>query len=305
MNLDQIPTESFILALFIREDGERFLLGSGKYEFKEGQLHFNANTYDSDVVEVQGNDGVLLAGQVRRASSQEFKGYVGDSSVSKEKIEEYRRDFLSFFRIGFYFKVVYVFHNGEAIQRRKGFLVKGPEVKELFQLFPEYSVSLNFEDVNYYSYAEDDSGNEVYSRTLNIPASAGAASGGLIWDNAGVMWDSIGAEWEAGGSGGATVVDVQSIANVYPVVVINGPTVNPELTILTTQTSIQYNGTITESQTLVIDMFNRTALLNGTSVVGNVSGDWVNFAPGENKVTYLADNVDANACTIYWQEVVG
>ena len=66
MELADITTKCYILTLFIRDDGERFLLGSGAYEFKQNQLHFITNTVQSDLVEVQGNDGVLLAGQVRR-----------------------------------------------------------------------------------------------------------------------------------------------------------------------------------------------------------------------------------------------
>ena len=58
MDVKDIKTMCYILTLFIRDDGERFLLGSGRYEFKEKQLHFSANTMANDVVEVQGNDGI-------------------------------------------------------------------------------------------------------------------------------------------------------------------------------------------------------------------------------------------------------
>lgn len=52
-------------------------------------------------------------------------------------------------------------------------------------------------------------------------------------------------------------------------------------------------------------MFNKTAKLNGVSVIGNISGDWINFSPGTNRVIYTADNADALPSTIEWQEVVG
>ena len=118
MNLDSIETKCFILSLFIRDDGQRFLLGSGAYEFKKDQLHFAANTFQNDIVEVQGDDGTLLAGQVRRASTQVFDGYIGDATVSKSGIEEYRRDFFAFFRKNHFYTVVYIFSDGTAIQRR-------------------------------------------------------------------------------------------------------------------------------------------------------------------------------------------
>lgn len=182
MNLDQIETKCFILALFIRDDGERFLLGSRAYEFVDSQLHFAANSYQNDVVEVQGNDGLMLAGQVRRATSQAFDGYIGDQTVDRSTIEQYRRNFMKFFRKNHYYKVVYVFPDGSAVQRRNGFIVEAPEVKELYQLFPKYHISMNFEDINYYNYEEDSEGEEIYGESAALKI-ATAATGGLIWSN--------------------------------------------------------------------------------------------------------------------------
>ena len=180
MAVPTVQSKGWILALFIRDDNERFLLGSGAYEFKEEQQHFAANNYSNDVVEVQGNDGAFLAGQVRRASVQSFDGYIGDVTVSKSSIEAYRREFFKFFQKNHFFTVVYVMCDGSAIQRRRGYIVDAPEVKEMWQKFPEYHVALNFEDVNYYTYAEDDEGKEIFSNYATIPTSA-ATVGGLVW----------------------------------------------------------------------------------------------------------------------------
>jgi len=305
MNIDQIKTECFILTLFIREDGERLLLGSGEYEFKDSQMHFDAEDFANDIVEVQGNDGVFLAGQVRRPTTQSFDGYIGDATVTKAKIEEYRRDFLAFFRKNYYYTAVYIYPNGTAIQRRKGFIVDAPEVKELYQVNPEYHVALNFEDVNYYSYSENEQGEETYTKSATIYLSTGAVEGGLIWDEVGATWDSVGAIWSEGSGAGPTTVMVDSIDRVYPVWRLTGPVADPQLSVLDTGTTLNYTGTVTATQTLEINMFNKTAKLNGTSVIGNVSGDWVYFEPGNNRVTYTADNADAEPSTIYWQEVVG
>ena len=305
MNLSDIETKTYILALFIRDDGERFLLGSGAYEFKKDQEHFVANTYYNDIVEVQGNDGVFLAGQVRRPQTQTFEGYIGDASVAKTDVETYRKAFISFFRKNYYYKVVYIFQDGTAIQRRKGFIVNAPEVKELYQLFPEYSVGLSFEDINYYNYAEDSGGEEIYGKSATINLSSGGSNGGLIWDAVGVVWDNIGATWEDSSSGGPTTVTVDSIDRVYPVWVVIGPAQNPQLTNLTTGIALTYTGNVTVGSTLEIDMFNKTAKLNGTSVVGNVGGEWMYFDSGNNRVTYTAVNNDANPSTIQWNEVVG
>jgi len=182
MNLNDIEKKCFILALFIRDDAQRFLLGSGAYEFKDSQLHFSANTMKNDVVEVQGNDGYMLAGQVRRPTTQVFDGYIGDASVTKAEIEGYRRDFLAFFSKNHYFTVVYVFADGSAIQRRRGFIVDAPEVRELWQMYPEYHIGMNFEDVNYYRYGENAQGEEAYGKSATVELST-SLFGGLEWED--------------------------------------------------------------------------------------------------------------------------
>lgn len=190
MNLADITTKCYILALIIRDDGERLLLGDGAYEFKDSQQHFIANTYANDVVELQGTDGQMLAGQVRRTATQTFAGYIGDATFSKQKIEEARRDFLMFFRKKHYYTAVYVFSDGTAIQRDRGYIVNAPSVPELYQRFPEWSVGLNFEDPNYYEYAEDDLGQEIAAHKVELELST-AMSGGLIWDGDGAVSDDL------------------------------------------------------------------------------------------------------------------
>lgn len=303
MAIQNVETKCYILALFIRSDGARLLLGSGEYEFKESQMHFAANTMSNDVVEVQGNDGYLLAGQVRRPGAQSFDGYVGDASTNKATVESLRRNFFEFFRKGYFYKVVYVFPDGTAIQRKRGFLVDAPTVQELYQIYPEYHVALNFEDINYYSYDENAEGEEIYGKSATIGLVL-ANYGGLIWDELGAVADEDGFVWEPGGAP-TTIITVDSIDQVYPVLTITGETVNPSLLNVTTGSLLTYNGTITASQTLVIDMMEQTAFLNGVSVIGNITGDWISFAPGNNRVTYTASNADAPDATIEWQEIVG
>lgn len=189
MAISGVNPKCYILALFVRDDGARFLLGDDPFEFKDNQLHFQQNTMANDVVEVQGNDGYLLAGQVRRPGTQVFDGYVCNGTNSKEDVETKRRSFLQFFRRSHFYKVIYVFPNGTAIQRKQGFLVDDPTVQELYQQYPEYHVALNFEDVNYYTYEEDDQGHEIYAKEAIVSLAGGGATGGLIWDNYGVVWE--------------------------------------------------------------------------------------------------------------------
>lgn len=216
MAIQGVDTKCYILALFVRDDGERFLLGSGHYEFKDTQMHFAANAIQNDIVEVQGNDGFLLAGQVRRPGTQSFDGYVGDGTMSKEETESYRRQFFSFFRKNFFYKVIYVFSDGTAIQRKSGFLVDDPTVEELYQMYPEYHVALNFEDVNYYSYSEDEEGQEQYAKEATIDTSSMRATGGLVWDNIGVVWEDT--QWGGEQTASGTEITVQNEMNVSSIV---------------------------------------------------------------------------------------
>jgi hypothetical protein len=195
MSVVSVRARDFILALFIRDDGQRFLLGDNGYDFKDSQLHFSANTIENDEVVKQGADGVMLAGQVRRASVQSFDGYIGDATMPKETIEQMRRDFFAFFAKGHHFRVVYVDTARNAWQRKGGYLVDAPEVKELYQIHPEYHVGLNFEDVSYYSYNENSDGDEILANTLAVPVSTDV-NGGLVWDENGAVSESAVIEYD-------------------------------------------------------------------------------------------------------------
>lgn len=188
MNLNQIDIKNFILALFKRDDGERILLGSGAYEFDADLQHFAANIIANDVIEKQGTDGQLLAGQVRRSAPQSFDGYVGDATTTREDTENYRRAFIRFFQPRHFYTVIYILPDGSAIQRKNGYLADAPAVPEQYQRMPRYHVALAFEDLNYYSYAEDAQGEETYAQAVDLQPES-ELTGGLVWD-------AIGAEWE-------------------------------------------------------------------------------------------------------------
>lgn len=305
MNLDQIQTTGFILALFIRSDGKRFLLGDGNYTFTQKQLLFSAALTSNDIVELQGTDGAVLAGQVRRPATQSFDGIIGDGSRSRNDIEIARRKFIAFFAQDYHYTVVYLDCNGNASQQKLGYIVDTPEVKELYQIQPSYHVALAFEDVNYYEYAEDSAGNEVYASSATIPLT-GDRYGGLIWDNDGVVWDNDGATWEAGTDGSEVVLDLSLLAGNTPVVwSVPGPVTNPQLSNTGSGDVLTYTGTVGATETLVINTLDETAYISGSDRSNNVSGDWLRLSPGTNRISYNADSSGAPASKLQWQGVVG
>lgn len=297
-----IAQQNWIVALFIRDDGRRLVLGDGAFEFKESQQHFTANTIVNDAVEVQGNDGVLLAGQVERSADQSFVGYIGDYSNTKADIEKYRREFIGFFQTRYFYTVVYVFADGSAIKRQRGYLTGAPEVKELFQISPEYSVKLNFEDVSYYEYTETEGGIETFSESASVGL-ATTQNGGVEWDAKGAKWDADGMVWEQG-DGGTRIVANNSVRTVAPTIEIRGHSSNPRIENTTNGTALQYNGDIALGQTLRIDCVNQTASLDGDDVTALMSGTWLRLNAGDNAIVYFADNNDAPSALILWSSIV-
>lgn len=312
MILANIDPKAWIVAMFIRDDGERLLLGDGKYDFNADQLHYGADTLANDVVELQGANGQILAGQVRRSTAQDFDGFIGTATNSKQEIEQWRRDFFRFFAIGHLYTAVYVScpktlgAKNYAIARKRGYLVEAPEVRELYQVTPEYHVALAFEDVNYYEYEEDNNGDEIYANSATIYV-GGEVIGGLVWDDQGVVWDPSGAIWE-----GVEMPDTQTVVNEgvasCPFVwEVDGYTKNPTLQNLTTGKAIQYSGEIQNGSKLIIDMSKQTALLDGENVFNRINGDWLTLAPGDNRINYsvTGSSLDTKSSMIKWNSIVG
>lgn len=304
MAVQNVTTKCWIVALFIRDDGQRIVLGDGAFEFNESQQHFIANELVNDVVEIQGNDGVLLAGQVRRAATQNFDGYIAGFTNDPAATETYRHQFLGFFAKNHLFTVIYVMPDGTAVKRQRGFLVDAPEVKEIYQSSPEYHVALSFEDVNYYSYDENVNGEEIYTGVVEVRKSTGGR-GGLIWDTRGVVWDSIGATWEGVDGGGPVTVTIDAAGDSYPIWTVKGISIDPTLENVNTKTKLKYTGTVAEGQTLVVDMYKQQALLNGLDVTGNLSGQFVLLQPGDNRLIFAEEGGNTKTSTLEWNTVVG
>lgn len=268
MNLDSITTKGWILALFIRDDGERFLLGDGWYDFKDSLQHFQPNTFANDIVELQGTDGQLLAGQVRRSASQAFDGYVGDALTSKADIEQRRRDFLMFFRKKHFYKVIYIFCDGSAIQRDRGYIVDAPSVPEMWQKFPSYHVALAFEQVNYYEYAEDEDGKEIFAHMADINVST-IMAGGLVWDEDGAVSEDIG--WTSPIELSGTTITINDVIEDAPMTVV------------------KLEGNATQQTYSGANIFNRTT---GTEDVGLI---WANGNTTSNTNAVASDYIAVSA----------
>ena len=270
MSIVSVQPKDFILALFIRDDGERFLLGDDGYDFKDSQLHFVGNTIENDEVAKQGTDGTLLAGQVRRSAIQSFDGYVGDATVTKEAIEQMRRDFIAFFMKGHHFRVVYVDCARNAWQRKGGYLVDAPEVKELWQIHPEYHVALNFEDVNYYVYDENADGDEILAIVQSVPISS-EVEGGLEWDANGAISEAAQMDNETKSVNGSNIHVTDAVVAPFASVQIDGNTSQQTYTGKNLVTTANVDATTRNGVTLSYDANTQIITLNGTCDTDNSS----------------------------------
>ena len=149
---------------------------------------------------------------------------------------------------------------------------------------------------------EGNTGHEVYSNNVKL-GRVSAATGGEVWDSNGQVYDAVGEVW-AGASGGLSSVFVSSTVKVYPVWVLRGPAVNPSIQNNTTDTSATYHGSISSTQTLVVDFSTGEARLNGAIVSRNVIGQ-LSIAPGNNLVGFDVEGGEATTSELEWNNVIG
>lgn len=284
MNLSDIITKCYILALIIRDDGERLLLGDGIYEFKSSLQHFAPNIYQNDVVELQGTDGQLLAGQVRRSATQAFDGYIADGTIGKTDTEQSRRRFLGFFRKKHHYKVVYIMPDGTAVQRDRGYIVDAPAVQELYQRFPEYHIGLNFEDPNYYEYSENDEGEEIYTHIQAI-ALFRELEAGLVWDAFGAVSDDI-----------AWIEYMTKNSTDGYILIGNGLPVEAPLSLTHLYGNAEQNGTPTPDAPIPVNVVSgaQTVKITGKNWWGGLPTTYSTTSSGIDFTTYPGGSVSAS-----------
>jgi hypothetical protein len=112
------------------------------------------------------------------------------------------------------------------------------------------------------------------------------------------------------GNGGANELVVASNGTVdaFPTFTFTGPLANPTLTNLTTGKVLNINTTLNSGQSLTVDTYNRTVLLNGvTNYRQYVSGDFWTLTQGNNVVHLSAAvyNAVGNCLINYRDHYIG
>lgn len=107
------------------------------------------------------------------------------------------------------------------------------------------------------------------------------------------------------GGGSPTTVTNSGSSNVYPTVTMTGIMNNPVLTNQTTNSAFSLTGLITGSgDVVVVDMRQRTVLLNGSSIFGNVGplSVWWYLQPNNNSITLTTPNSgDTVSAVVSWR----
>lgn len=87
-----------------------------------------------------------------------------------------------------------------------------------------------------------------------------------------------------------TTVTNNGWANTYPTITLNGPITNPVVGNNTQNAFLQFSGTYTASDLLVIDLYNKLVTLNGLPARNLlVNGSWFSASPGNNEYYLTGD----------------
>lgn len=208
-----------------------------------------------------------------------------------------RNRLADFFKTGHNYFIVYEKKDGGGLFKSGAAWISEnlqvpPEPREDFSRF---TITLGIGSALYQEYAENESGEEIYTHNVDVGIST-VTSGGLVWDARGLVWDEK-LRWK-GGNGGAQQIVLQSSVSVYPIWVVAGVSVSPEIRNDTNGTVATYAGTIGEGQTLTVDFSTGTADLDGVNVTRNLKGE-LRLDPGANKVAFETGGA-VRSSTIKW-----
>jgi len=109
--------------------------------------------------------------------------------------------------------------------------------------------------------------------------------------------------------GGSTLITTTITNNgwtdTYPIITLNGPITNPILGNNTQSASLDFIGTYSSGDLLVVDLYNKLITLNGQPARNLlISGEWFSAQPGNNSF-YLTGNagstlIGTTAATVVW-----
>lgn len=284
---------------FIREDGETLSFdGNEIYLAKDNTLLVRPDP-NTTAVEYTEADGGEMVRQHNSIYEQPVNGLIVPKSTDYWQLTA---TLSRFFQVNHTFKIIYVKKDGSMFSIPDAWISAGLQIVPVpYEEYSSWSITLAVGNSNWYEYAEDSQGREIYSNTVTLPL-IGNTTGGENWDAVGTVWNNVGEKWVIG-AGGVQSVNIASTKPIYPLWIVEGPCVNPKLQNNTTDTNAEYDGTVAEGQTLTVDFTAGTAYLDSALVSRLVYGV-VSFNPGENIAGFNSDGGTTNSSTISWNNII-
>ncbi len=125
-----------------------------------------------------------------------------------------------------------------------------------------------------------------------------ATGGGITWP---ISWTPV--VWQPGAP--PTVINNSGNVPLYPLITLTNQMSNPTIKNITTGAFFSLTGfTTSAGDVVVIDMYNRTVLLNGGSVLPSVTtaSSWWPLLPGNNSLTLTSTNSsDTVVAAVQWR----
>lgn len=291
---------------FIRDDGERLAVGGSSGLINGGTDDwFPAKTLRTSSFTYADADGGQMVKQNYDPWPITFSGYIRKPTTTATTAA--RAELLSFFAKNHYFTAIFTDCDGTQMSAMSGWVSSAPQVvlRGKLDRHPTFSLELTFGDPYLYEYAEDEQGNPTYANSIEVPKyEQKATAAGYMYSGSGYIYYAGGYAY-TGEINQVPTIDVNSTQPVAPIWTVTGQATNPSITNLTTNTSMSYNGTIANDQTLVVDCLNQTAMIGTADVSRFLTGDWLTLTPGENQLQYeTTSDSDTQSSTLSWNGVI-
>lgn len=285
---------------FIRDDGAKLEFDATNiYLASENELLRRPDPRTTAVNYTEADGGEMVR-QQNPAFSQDINGIIVPNT------EDYWTlvSILSgFWQINHTYKIIYKKIDGSRFSVSSTWISSGLQITPVpYENYSYWTVGLTIGNEDWRQYAEDSQGNEIYANSVTIPSLA-SAEGGEKWDAVGLVADTVGEVWTAG-SGGVQSIYIDSVKAIYPIWIVEGECINPEIRDNTTDTVAVYTGTVAAGQTLVVDFEQGVAKLDGSIVSRNLSGI-LKCVPGSNLLGFTSDGGAADHSVIKWNNVIG
>jgi len=184
-------------------------------------------------------------------------------------------------------------------KRTLGFELANGVIKEIDVIFAPYRGNITPQDSTT-SLLQINAKSEVefFTSRTEKTATVGVYDGGGFGIPMGIPLDM-----SVSPSQQASVLNNEGNAEYYPLITISGELNAFDLTNETIDQTISYGVALESSDVLVLDMYNRTAVLNGSdNALANITGDWWYLDSGNNSIKLTTTGTPTGSALITYKD---